>query len=866
MSNTEFVDKQTKIPDSSDLLARKKRNVHIQVHNSKIGTDYDKRNRYDQGSSRISLMNAQRGLDQYNSRGKINVSVVSGTYIFEGTYDPATLDLEALKQVFAKLWNVPVSDISLTVRPGSIIMDFTITNVTVSNGFGGINLPVVTQKITPAIQLTTINGLYFLSQGPPTFVSNTVTYAPYFQVKTALGSGRQNQTNTINPSYLMDLVAPSGICTDNDDNIYFSENNAALVKIDTLGNYSNILTTASGIDITQQRLTCVESDGTSLYYVDTYMSSVVRRILLSNPSYNSPWPDVNSEFDQRGGLAFSSTTTILYGAATNSHSIVANYPNQTRNSVILFAGSRQAGYRDGPITQALFNQPSGLAIDNVNNILYVGDKGNHCIRAINLVTNIVSTVAGKPGTKGWGDGDGIVATFNEPSCLAFNLNNSNWLFVGDSKNYCIRQIYLPTRSVQTIAGSGVSGYKDGPGAHTAKFGRICDMTLTNSGILYVTDPDNFTIRKINITYKSTSTAVTTLLKGIETPLAIAINETTSTLAVTTGIKPFSTAETNLSNIQFYSIDLDGKATFKKAVGGTERTFTGYQTDQTGRAFISNVSPLGSAVRGIAYANSKLLVTVSDYLIYRKFTVPMYIFVPMSDSELYKKASIILEIYDDETTINNLLVPTKDTVLSCNCASTGISNPPCMSMNFPTGICYEPINNNVYYIEPTCNLIRKFNKTTYATGFLGSNVNGINFTTLRAICTDNMGNLYIADGNMIRKIDTINNDYISTIAGSTNSGSTDGTSALFSMPSGLCWFKNVLYVCDYGTSIVRKIELSSTPTVTTIAGKTGVPGSTDGSFTEALLYYPISCCAATNLSGIDHLYVLCSDGTIRDILI
>src|SRR3989338_8539893 len=100
------------------------------------------------------------------------------------------------------------------------------------------------------------------------------------------------------------------------------------------------------------------------------------------------------------------------------------------------------------------------------------------------------------------------------------------------------------------------------------------------------------------------------------------------------------------------------------------------------------------------------------------------------------------------------------------------------------------------------------------------------------------NLFVADyGNYtIRKI-VISTGVVTTIAGSTTSGSTDATStsARFYYPQGITTDGTNLFVADYGNYTIRKIVIS-TGVVTTIAGST-TSGSTDATGTSARFYYP-----------------------------
>ena len=101
-----------------------------------------------------------------------------------------------------------------------------------------------------------------------------------------------------------------------------------------------------------------------------------------------------------------------------------------------------------------------------------------------------------------------------------------------------------------------------------------------------------------------------------------------------------------------------------------------------------------------------------------------------------------------------------------------------------------------------------------------------FTGPKGITTDGTY-LYVADfdSNKIRKVDA--SGAVSTIAGSGANTSADGVGVLasFSGPAGITTDGVNLYVCDAGGNKIRKVLIAS-GLVTTIAG-TGAPGATDG---------------------------------------
>lgn len=83
----------------------------------------------------------------------------------------------------------------------------------------------------------------------------------------------------------------------------------------------------------------------------------------------------------------------------------------------LVAGAGDAGFEDGPFYQARFNHPAGLAVNSDGTILYVADQFNHRIRAILLdEKNKVETIAGS-GKQGQKDGSLLNASFDQPTLI-----------------------------------------------------------------------------------------------------------------------------------------------------------------------------------------------------------------------------------------------------------------------------------------------------------------------------------------------------------------------------------------------------------------------------------------------------------------
>jgi DNA-binding beta-propeller fold protein YncE len=127
------------------------------------------------------------------------------------------------------------------------------------------------------------------------------------------------------------------------------------------------------------------------------------------------------------------------------------------------AGNSSCGGADGIGVHASFCRPRGIAIDAANN-LYVADTGNSTVRKI-TPEGAVSTIAGMAGVSGYADGgrapDGTsTARFDEPTGIAFD-NLTGDLYVADTQNATIRKI-TPDGQVTTVAGkAGIT--KTAPG-------------------------------------------------------------------------------------------------------------------------------------------------------------------------------------------------------------------------------------------------------------------------------------------------------------------------------------------------------------------------------------------------------------------
>jgi len=158
------------------------------------------------------------------------------------------------------------------------------------------------------------------------------------------------------------------------------------------------------------------------------------------------------------------------------------------------------GSIDGAAANALFNFPNDIAIDK-NGALYVADAGNNAIRKISQ--GAVTTLAGTP--PGNINAEGKNASFSYPAAIAVDRDGNAYLT--DTQNYTIRKI-TPEGLTTTFAGqTGAFGTQNGISSQ-ARFDENLGIAVDPSGNIFVADAANFSIRKI------TPNGVVSLYAGI----------------------------------------------------------------------------------------------------------------------------------------------------------------------------------------------------------------------------------------------------------------------------------------------------------------------------------------------------------------
>ncbi len=164
------------------------------------------------------------------------------------------------------------------------------------------------------------------------------------------------------------------------------------------------------------------------------------------------------------------------------------------------AGTGTTGYSgDGSqATSAKIKYPHGINLDSSDNVYFSDYGGYNVIRKITVSTGIISTVAGTGSTSGGYNGDNMQATSATLNCpYDVVLDSYGNLYISDRNNYRIRKVTISTGLITTVVGTGTaSSTGDGSAATSATIKGSCNCRFDSAGNLYITECDGNRVRKV----------------------------------------------------------------------------------------------------------------------------------------------------------------------------------------------------------------------------------------------------------------------------------------------------------------------------------------------------------------------------------
>lgn len=424
----------------------------------------------------------------------------------------------------------------------------------------------------------------------------------------------------------------------------------------------------------------------------------------------------------------------------------------------------------------------------------------------------VSLFAGN--VSGWGDmdGKGAAASFVNPWGLA--LNSSGVLFVTDSGNATVRSITTADGNVSTLAGLAfhtglISSGSSGAVGSSANFTSPTGVAVDGLGNQYVADKSTHIIYKIDTSQKVTVFAGSNTAGFVDTSQGPVQFNGPTALAVD-------------SSNNIYVADSGNHAIRMITPAGVVTTIAGTGSKGTADGAASSAkfnNPQGITIDG----SGNIFVADTDNHTIREITST-------------KNGYNVSTLYGMSGTAGN----------ADGAGSTAL-------FNAPKGLVLDA-TGNLYICDSLNGLIREVvngsNNVSTLPGVAG------NLTQPVSVQWDSKKNvLYVSDfvGNVIRKIDLAQKNTISTLAGTSALwGAVDGSgsSAMFTsslivspppkslnVPMGIATDSaGNFYVADTGNHTIRKID--PTGAVSTLAGSSGSAGAVDASKnTSARFNYP-----------------------------
>ena len=239
----------------------------------------------------------------------------------------------------------------------------------------------------------------------------------------------------------------------------------------------------------------------NVYIADSY-NNRIRKVTIDGV-INTVAGNGTLGFTGDGGPATAAELNYPYGVAvdTAGNLYIADSGNNrvrkvTTDGVInTVAGNGTKGYSGdgGFATEAQLRGPNGVAIDTAGN-LYIADEGSNRIRKV-TTDGVINTVAGNGGYGYSGDGGSAKeANLGIPFGIAVDIAGN--LYIADRNNNRVRKVTLDG-VINTVAGSGMSGYSgDGGAATAAQLYSPSGVAVDTAGNLYIADVNNYRIRKV----------------------------------------------------------------------------------------------------------------------------------------------------------------------------------------------------------------------------------------------------------------------------------------------------------------------------------------------------------------------------------
>ncbi len=226
--------------------------------------------------------------------------------------------------------------------------------------------------------------------------------------------------------------------------------------------------------------------------------------VIIGSKYSVPADDEMSPLSSPFGVDFDQAGNMFIAELYGGHL----YKYSADKTLKTIGGNGDKGYAGdgGPVQQAVFNGMHNLAISK-SEMMYIADTFNHCVRAVDLKTRTIQTIIGT-GTPGFSGDEGPAAHAQFHNTMCVTLNHAETiLHIADLNNRRIRAVDLKTMFVTTVAGNGKKGIpKDGALATDSPLVDPRAVASDELGNIYVLERNGNALRKVDLTGKITTIA------------------------------------------------------------------------------------------------------------------------------------------------------------------------------------------------------------------------------------------------------------------------------------------------------------------------------------------------------------------------
>ncbi len=314
------------------------------------------------------------------------------------------------------------------------------------------------------------------------------------------------------------LNLPAGVFVDGSDNIYIADTGISLAENSVIRvvNTGSSPITIAGISIPANSIqTVVGTLGTAGYSGDGESPTSAE---LFNP---------NAVLVDSSGNIFIADTgnSAVRVVNTGSQPLIIGPTTIQPGTIQTVAGTPPTACPDptsgcgdgGPATGVTtapypyLNFPGSITLDSSGDI-FIADTLNHAIRVVNSGTQPVTiagtviqpgdilTVAGTIGRSGYSGDNGLPTSALLDTPYGVLLDPLGNIFIADTDNSAIRVVVAVADTIQTVAGTGVSGFSgDGGSATSETLNGPESVALGGSGNIFIADTENSRIRQLSST-------------------------------------------------------------------------------------------------------------------------------------------------------------------------------------------------------------------------------------------------------------------------------------------------------------------------------------------------------------------------------